>query len=255
MNFSIYDESERPPIVNSKQELELLKKKELVLNACEECNHSGYLEGGVECDCLKSILFEYELLCSNIPERYRRVKFEHFQEKDDPGFQYIKKYCGKLDNARKKGIGVHLYTKKAGTGKTFLASCILIEAMRQGYSTWFTSLEQLIEDIKLGFTDKQKRDITEWAMFKADFLLIDEVAKFQKTDWRDGKINDMIQRRVNQKLPILTTENLSLEQLSEKFPDHLISRLIGTSIEVTFSHRVEFRRDVMKQNLMKDLME
>lgn len=253
MEFTLQDD--QPQLLTNKQELALEEKKNKILAACKKCNKSGYLPGDKMCECLTSIMIEYRLLCSNIPVGYQHVTWDMFQAKTDPGFIQIKQYVAKLKNARDKGIGLHIYTKKPGSGKTLLATCVLHEAMKQGYFVYFTTLEQLSKDIKLGFKDKAKRARIDWAMFKTDFIFVDEMAKFQSTDWKDAEINDFFQRRVNEKLPVLTTENLSIEELTAKYPEHLISRFAATQYEITFNHAIEYRRDVQKKNLLKELME
>lgn len=253
MELEIRDE--QPNFLSQRQETEFLEWKESILSKCEECNKSGYLEGGKLCKCLQKVTYRYKLLCSNIPLEYQKVMLKDFQVQTDPGFIQIKQYITKLDNARKKGIGLHVYTKRPGSGKTLLASCILHEAMKAGYEVWFTTLKQLIEDIKTGFHNERKRVIMEWAMFNSDFILIDEVDKLQNNEWRDDVVNDFVQRRVNAKRPIITTGNSSIEQLESKHPDHIISRFSGVQYEITLSHKIEYRRDVQKKNLLKELME
>lgn len=246
---------DQPDILTSQQFSELEMEKAELMMKCKKCNTSGYLEGGVLCDCLRTITMKYALMCSNIPKEYQNVSFDKFHAQKDPGLVQIKKYVEKLDNAKKKGIGLHIHSKKPGAGKTMLASCVLLEAIKRGYYVWFTTLEQLADDIKLGFKDERKRKIINWAMFKTDFILIDEMAKFQSTDWKDSKINDFIQRRVNENLPFITTENMGIDQLQQKYPDHLISRFAGTLYEVTFTHTIEYRMDVKRKNILKELME
>jgi DNA replication protein DnaC len=245
----------QPTLLSDRQFSELEMYKERALSDCFICNGSGYNVGGRMCDCLAGVMFRYRLLCSNIPKEYQDVDFGKFKMKTDPGFIQVRKYTKKLDNARNKGIGLHLYTEKPGSGKTLLATCILLEAIRRGYYVWFTSLEQLIEDLKLGYKDEIIRKKMQWVMFHTDFLLLDEVAKFQSTEWRDSKINDLIQRRVNEKLPIISTDNVSLHQMLKKHPEHLISRFVATQLEVQLLHSIEYRRDVLKKNLTKELFE
>lgn len=246
---------DQPDIITDRQFAELEEQKRILLSKCKHCNGSGYKKGGVMCVCMKQVMLKYRMLCSNIPREYHGASFDQFHDQKDPGFLKVKKYVQKLENARKNGIGLHIHTRKPGSGKTLLATCVLMEAMNQGYYVWFTSLEQLTKDIKKGFKDKKHARVMEWVMFHVDFLLLDEVAKFQSTEWKDNEINDLIQRRVNEKLPILTTENLSLDQMQEKHPEHLISRFSATQIEVTFHNIMDFRKEVKKNDLMKKLME
>lgn len=249
--FTIQDE---PDFLTSKQTEELYALRDKWLEECKICNHSGYLPGDITCKCMKRVERKNRLLSSNIPRHYTNVHFEDFRLKSDIGFKQVLAYSDKLGNARSKGIGIHLYSKAPGTGKTLLAICILLQAIKKGYTVWFTSLEQLVEDVKLGFNNEKQRRKMEYVMFKCNFLVLDEISKIQSTVWRDSKINDLIQRRVNECLPIISTDNLSIDQLQNKFPEHLISRFAGTQIEVALSSKIDYRKDVKKKNLLKDLM-
>jgi DNA replication protein DnaC len=249
-----FEDNSKEDLLSETQWLQVEKYKIKKLANCDKCNHGGYLEGDKMCICLRKVMRRYRLLCSNIPKQYQDVSFDLFKARNDIGFKQVVSYSTKLENARKKGIGLHIYSKKPGTGKTMLASCVLLEAIKKGYFVWFTSLEELIEDVKLGFNDERQRKKMEWVMFRCDFLMLDEISKIQGTQWKDSKINDLIQRRVNERLPIISTDNLGIDQLQNKFPEHLISRFSGTQIEIQLSHNVEYRRDVQKKNLLKELM-
>lgn len=222
---------------------------------CTVCNHSGYLEGGKDCICTKKSKRKYRLMCSNIPKHYYGVSFDDFRAKNDVGFKKVLSYVENLDNARKKGIGLHLYSKTPGTGKTLLGICVLLAAIKKGHSVWFTSLEQLSEDIKAGFTDHKKAALMNWVMFSTKFLMLDEISKVQNTAWKDSRVNDLIQRRVNDGLSIISTDNLGIDQLSTKFPEHLVSRFAGTQIEISLSSKLDFRKEVKRKNLEKLLKE
>lgn len=237
------------PILN-----QLLEFKERKLKACKFCNKTGWIPPGDRCVCMKEVDFQYRLRCSNMPPKYKEVKFENFVNQDHPGYKKVLYYSKNIITARYKGTGIHLFGAGSGTGKTLLASCILLNAMRQGSFTWFTSMSHLLEDIKSGFDNQDKKKIIEWAMFKSDFLFLDEIEKFNPgSEWVKDRCNDLIQERVNNLLPIITTGNEPLEALNRIYQNHLISRFIGTQIEVSIDSTVDYRKNVLKENLFDGL--
>jgi DNA replication protein DnaC len=237
--------------------IEGLKRQSV--DVCETCNRFGWLAPDVMCDCLKMVHYEYRLLCSNIPDTYQTVSFDQFKKQDDPGLEKVQMYSRKLMKVRTKGLGIHLYNERIGVGKTMLGVCVLLEAIRNDKWVWFTTMTRLLEDVRKGYDDKGKRQIIEWAMFNTDFLMIDELEKFNNTEsgWLTDRLNDLIQTRVNYKRPFITTGNVSLEDISDKYQGHLISRLKSRQIEVKVGgasedYRVE-TQEKEKKDLLKDL--
>jgi DNA replication protein DnaC len=192
--------------------------------------------------------------CSNLPVKYRDVTFDKFVNQDHPSYRKVTYYAQNIRTARLKGTGMHLYSTGAGTGKTLLASCVLQEAAKAGNWVWFISMTRLLEEIKAGYDSADKKAIIEWAMYRADFLFLDEIEKFHpSSEWVKDRINDLIQERVNRQLPILSSGNDSLEALSRIYQGHLISRFIGTQIEILIDSSVDYRKDVLKEQLYAGL--
>jgi len=232
----------------------LFELKERLLKSCVLCSGNGWLDNDTMCSCLSQVMFQYRLLCSNIPAKYLDASFDHFAKKQHVTFKEVVGYAGNLKNARENGIGLHVHSTKPGTGKTFLMSCVLLEAIKNGYWVWFTSMAQLMEDIRRGYNDERQRENVEWAMFGTDFLLLDELTKVHdKNGWVEDRINDLIQRRVNDNRPILTTDNHPISKLTERYKDHLISRFMGQQIELSIELGSDFRAEHQKKQLKEML--
>jgi DNA replication protein DnaC len=235
--------------------IEQLKRE--VVDGCDKCN-LGWLNPNEKCECLKKVHYEYRLLCSNIPNTYRFVSFDQFVKRTDKGFLEVEAYSHKLLKMKENGLGLHLFNTNIGVGKTMLAVCVLLEAIRQDEWVWFTSMSRLLEDIRKGFDDKSWRQIIEWAMFDTDFLMIDELEKFNNTEsgWLTDRLNDLIQTRVNYKRPIITTGNVPMSGITDKYQAHLISRLESRQIELMVGGTTDYRMETQKKeknNFLKEL--
>ena len=228
----------------------LLDLKDKLVRECKLGCHVGWVRRDVMCECMKKAWFEYRLICSNIPAKYRSVSFDNFVNKKHVAFKEVVGYSKNLVSARANGIGLHIHSSKPGTGKTLLTACVLLEACRQGYWVWFTSMSQLMEDIRHGYDNESKREIVEWAMFETDFLMLDEITKTHDTNgWVEDRINDLIQRRINDNRPTLTTDNHSIAKLTGKYRDHIISRFSGQQHEVTVESGLDYRVQHQKEHL------
>jgi DNA replication protein DnaC len=227
--------------------------KQDTVDKCEKCGKIGWIAEGQMCECLKKVQYNYRLLCSNIPDTYRSVSFDQFVKKTDKGFIEVKNYCKKIMEMRSNGLGLHLYNENVGVGKTLLGVCVLLEAIKNDQWVWFTSMSRLLEDIRKGFDDKDWRKTIEWALFNTDFLMIDELEKFNNTEsgWLTDRLNDLIQTRINYMRPLITTGNVSLGKISDKYQKHLISRFHSRQIELLVGGTTDFRMEIQKQEKEK----
>jgi len=251
VNFKTALSNQPPDSLTCEWMPELIEFKNKIISECKVPGcFSGSLPGDVLCECMREVHFRYRILSSNIPPKYRDASFDNFVNKKHVAYKEVVGYSKNLVNARTNGIGLHTHSSKSGTGKTLLNACVLIEACRQGYWVWFTSMSQLMEDIRNGYDDSSKREIIEWAMFKTDFLMLDEITKtHDASGWVEDRTNDLIQRRVNDNRPILATDNHPIAKLTGKYRDHLISRFAGQQHEVSVESGLDYRVHHQKENI------
>ena len=236
----------------------ILEEKKEIVGKCLLCKGTGWKDPNTLkelCVCGKEMDYRYKLAASNIPAKYAKSSFSDFVQQKHAGFKQVLNYSQNLESARREGVGLHVYSPRPGTGKTLLISAVLHEAMRRGYFVWWTSMGQLLDDVSHGYSDDRRREVIEWAMFQTDFLFLDELTKFNSgSDWAESQVNNLIQRRVNDNRPILSTDNNPISKLAEKYKDHLVSRFAGQQIEVSVDIGMDFRVESQKKKLMDKLM-
>lgn len=244
-----------PEALSGKYMPEIERLKRETVDRCEKCNKFGWIADGVKCDCLKRVHFEYRLLCSNIPDTYQTVSFDQFVEQDDPGFNKVLEYSQDIFKVKEAGLGLHLHNPNIGVGKTMLGVCVLLNAIRYDQWVWFTTMSRLLEDIRKGYDDKNRRQVIEWAMFDTDFLMIDELEKFNNTqsDWLKDRLDDLIQTRINYKKPIISTGNIALDDIKDEFQMHLVSRLKSRQIEAQVGGEADYRTEIQEKEKNKYL--
>lgn len=103
-----------------------------------------------------------------------------------------------------------------GTGKTFLASLIAGEKLRQGIPTLFVFVPDLLDSFRKAMHDG-KGDEVAGAAREADFLVLDDIGAERATAWVAEQLMALINYRYSHQMPTVITSNYQLDELS----DHL----------------------------------
>ena len=121
-----------------------------------------------------------------------------------------------------------------GAGKTYLASCIANEIIKNGKSVIFGTLIQLLDFIRDSYSDSEVSDKDYLNLYSSvDLLVIDDLGKEKPTEWVLEKLFLIVNNRYNNYLPIVITTNYNRNQLRERLcinknysiVDSIISRL------------------------------
>ena len=128
-----------------------------------------------------------------------------------------------------------------GTGKTMLESALC----RKLSETWlfkcqFINAVDLKGEITKCFNSKSSKTVDEVVdrFKKADFLFLDDIDKLTPTEYVREFIYSLVNYRVENQLPIITSANHNLEDLDSKFyGEAIVSRLINNSPVVIFEHK------------------
>ena len=118
----------------------------------------------------------------------------------------LKKYVDKLiKETTNKGLFV---TWAYGAGKTYLASCIANEIIKDEKSVIFGTLIQLLDLIRNSYSDSEVSDKDYLNLYSSvDLLVIDDLGKEKPTEWVLEKLFLIVNNRYNNYLPIVITTN------------------------------------------------
>lgn len=172
---------------------------------------------------------------ANIPPSFYEASLEEFDwkaYKDEKGEVYnlekqekfIKSFVNDFDKWQERGLGLYLWSKIRGTGKTFLASCICNELMAEKHMvTKFVSVSELIkinEDAKKQNYEKHPIDV----LCDCTLLVLDDLGQ-QKTgeNYLDDILFRIIDYRYQHKLVTIVTSNIELKML--RLDDRVSDRL------------------------------
>lgn len=142
----------------------------------------------------------------------------------------------------------------SGTGKTFMASGLIFEAVKQGYKSYFLTMEELINIIRL-------KEVTSSALGKYNRLLkshliaIDDIMMFPMKKYEAVSFFNLIDY-LHEKSSVIITTNKSPKQWADALEDEVLSTALLDRIlyrcEVIKlsgqSYRMENRKTIFNNN-------
>ncbi len=155
----------------------------------------------------------------NIPLQYQQLIWTEWPE-DSPERVAMKEtardYIAHFDRFKLNGVGMTVWSKGLGTGKTWAATHVLKELVKLGHDGWWVSFN----DVK-GYHEHPNAEYYISRMREASVLVLDEI----KAPWTEKtalffseKLEDLIRPRSNANLPTFLTTNLSQEELEHHYP-------------------------------------
>lgn len=171
---------------------------------------------------------------NNLGKRQLSSTFENYKinENNKKEYENIKNYTSKIiESKTDKGLFI---TGTYGVGKTYLASCIANELIKNKIPVVFGTLIQLLDYIKNTYKDVEISDKEYINLYSTvDLLIIDDLGKEKPTEWVLEKLFLIVNNRYNNCLPIVITTNYNRNQLRERLcvnknysiVDSIISRL------------------------------
>ncbi len=197
---------------------------------------------------------KYEKL-SIFDKLHKQNTFENSTSTNEKESAYInsfKKYCDNFEKAKENGVGL-LLTGNAGNGKTFYSNCISNNLKEKGYSVLSFNLSGYLQEIRLGFDEKEK-DLIQ-AIRTVDLIIVDDVGSESISDWgREKTFNLFNEIYLNKKSCIITTNN-NAKELGEHLKINGSNKILDRLLELCkpFKFDWESRRKAIGQEKFKDI--
>ncbi len=136
--------------------------------------------------------------------------------------KFIDSFVKDFEKWQERGIGLYIYSKSRGTGKTFLASCICNSLMvKYKLTTKFVSESDLID---LSKQDNQGEKNPIEVLCECKVLVIDDIgAKNTGAEWLNDILFKIIESRYQKKLVTIFTSNMKVNEL--RIDDRVSSRI------------------------------
>lgn len=221
--------------------------------SCKLCRDTGFDENGHRCECHKKLISNYIGVNSNLTESMRHQTFDSFDfslfenQPDVKGVSIMKRiksaYDKALDFANNFDTthsNMYLYGN-AGTGKTYLSSCIANRALQRGFTVYYQSafkLLDMLEKLKFGKYDEDERIGAEYEskyIFDTDLLIIDDVGTEFITQYSSAALFDIINSRLVEGKSTVISSNFDPIKMGEIYGSRMMSRVAGSFDALPFA--------------------
>lgn len=212
---------------------------------CDICHDTGFDENGKKCSCLKTLTMKYIDINSNMTALMKKQTFENF---DFSLFSPVPDINGKSSLDIAKTVynsakdfsdnfenGLNLMLKgNAGTGKTYISSCIANRALARGKTVYYQTSYKLcetLENVKFGKYENPDELSSAVSIIKyinsVDLLIIDDLGTEFITQFTAAALFDLINTRlINNKSTVIST-NLDFDSMEKLYSSRFTSRILG----------------------------
>lgn len=215
---------------------------------CKKCNGQGLHS----CSCSKKAFIKIQAFEACIPKDFWFIKKEDVTHNKKIFEKKVLKYCENLNKALNKGYGL-VFLGDNGVGKTYFISYILMKAIKENRTAYYTTLPNLDYNLKRSFKDQTFEKRLNY-MLTSDFVAIDEVGKEQhkkELSYTDVQVERILKQRCDDSLPIILATNLDVENLFRSYGSTVESVLRGKCSIAQFEAG-DFRRKLSKK-MKKDM--
>lgn len=201
---------------------------------CDKCKDTGFVDGE-KCSCyIKKEIEEFDKI-SGFSNLIKSVNFERldktfynqdvfiadgktkYQEYMARVLQHIAYSIKEMNDKPYNAI----FVGATGTGKTFLATCIGAEYIKNNKSVLFVNVIDYINSLKPDYDGESLESVA----LKVDLLILDDLGTETITEFTDSKLYYLINKRIENNKSTIITTNLSGTELGNRYLSPMLSRL------------------------------
>ncbi len=123
---------------------------------------------------------------------------------------------------------------RTGLGKTHLSLAIANEVIKKGYNVVYGSVITFLNKLEREKFGRADTFETEDILIGADLLILDDLGAEFSTPVAISSLYDIINSRIARGVPTIISSNLSFDELKSRYPESVVSRIIGTYVPVMF---------------------
>ena len=220
------------------------------------------VEIAVPCKCREKAVMSRRLRFADIPEAFRGMDLRSFrmdvyrkQESKkmvSDACKIIKTYLDDFESQKERGMGLYIWSRTKGSGKTRIAAGIANELMKR-YTVKFAVSLTILQEIKNTWRRDAAGSESQLlnALSTTDILIIDDFGVEAPAAWINDKMYQIINERyINQKVTIYTS-NDPLDKLS--YDDRITNRIKERTYQIAFPE--ESVRDHIAERMQEEIIE
>lgn len=220
-------------------------------DVCRLCGGDEWIltrdENGIShaapCSCREKAIMSRRLRFAEIPEAFRGMTLQTFRNdvyrKPESRNQIsatcriVKKYLEEFESKKAAGMGLYIWSRTKGSGKTRMAAGIANELLKK-YSVKFAVSMAILQEIRNSWrkdSEYSESRLLE-ALSTAEILVIDDFGAEAPADWINDRFYQIINERyMNRKVTIFTS-NDPLDRL--RYDDRITDRINERVYKVQF---------------------
>ncbi len=207
---------------------------------CDKCGDTGFLDGN-RCSCLETLARKYSIEqlhkdCHIALNDFSQFKLDFYPEENRQEMKAILDMCINYAESFSSKSDMMFFIGGTGLGKTFLSSAIAKRVMERGFSVAYDSLSNFLRKIEQEHYGRSEGDTVNM-LLSADLVILDDIGSEFRSGFNDAQIYDIINSRINYRLPTIVSTNLSYKELNSRYNERIVSRLLGMFIPVEFRGR------------------
>lgn len=195
------------------------------------------------CRCREKAVMSRRLRFAEIPQAFRGLTLQTFRadayrEKESrrritDACQIVKAYLDNFDEQRRDGMGLYIWSRAKGSGKTLMAAGIANELLK-GHPVKFAVSAAILQEIKNSW--RKDAEYSESRLLDAlctvDILVIDDFGVETPAGWINDRFYQIINERyINRKVTVFTS-NDPLDSLH--YDDRITNRIKERTYQISF---------------------
>jgi DNA replication protein DnaC len=220
LKFEFLDDEEIDYLEQKHPQFELFNK-----NGCPTCQDRS-------CgNCKEQLQLYKHYLRAGVGLNYQRLTWDDFHG-DQKAYDLARIYLGQHKDFVKGGMGI-LYHGTWGTGKTLLTSLMAKELVKLGYSVYFATFTQMVDEFTRGWGSNEDKVRFESKVVKSDIFFLDDIGKEFRTknNLSEATFDHVMRQRALDNRPTFITTNMALEELMDGYGGAIFSLLKERVIE------------------------
>ncbi|MBQ1843551.1 MAG: ATP-binding protein [Lachnospiraceae bacterium] len=230
--------------------------------SCPDCRDTGYVDGE-PCHCFRKRAIDIVFRDEPVMKRMMTDSFDDFDVTNYPddrvdrtgvtarqwAARALRASHGFVDTFGSSVRNIVFYGS-AGSGKTFLSSCIAGSLLRTGKTVLYLSASRLF-DVMADHSFRRGEasdDVGYSSIFSSDLLIIDDLGTEIPNAFTSLSLFNVISSRGTDEKPVIISTNLDLKEIRDRYTERIYSRLLE---QYNFYHLFGF--DGRYENGLKDL--